>query len=350
MADLSTTPIEQVKIAAITIGSRRRRKLGPLASLAKSIKEQGLIHPIVLRDGNELVVGARRLAACTQLGWKTIPARRVETMSDDELRAIELDENVQRLDLNSYEASGQCLAKLAAEAAKIAEEEAAAMAKEERVSADSADTPMPERRRRAADTRVSKRGRRREGKRPKGKVSRKKLAERTGVSETTQREVEEHVRLAELYPVFRRPEWKKLNVLQAGELLDHMPSARDRIRATALIVRPDDRPPLDPARALCILKNLADFDDDWRREVLKMAESEDEETRDKALTTAARLPPQLDPRFLDLQEITTKLRRLWQRKRDDHAARILDVAERAEKIVVAMRGDYQRERERLMRR
>lgn len=112
MNKISDAAVRLVGIADISIGKRRRQKLGRLTSLTKSIQLHGLIHPIILRNGNELVSGQRRLEACKQLGWKTIPARSVELLSDQELRPIEYDENNQRLTFADFEASSARLAQI----------------------------------------------------------------------------------------------------------------------------------------------------------------------------------------------------------------------------------------------
>jgi ParB-like chromosome segregation protein Spo0J len=65
-------------IAAITVGARHRRDMGDLASLAKSIAEIGLLHPIVVNQHGELIAGARRLAAFRMLGRTEIPTRIVD--------------------------------------------------------------------------------------------------------------------------------------------------------------------------------------------------------------------------------------------------------------------------------
>jgi hypothetical protein len=100
-------------------------------------------------------------------------------MRDEELRAIELEEKTERVDLANYEASAQRLAKLCAEAAALAEQEAAG------VSAESAQTPTSGKRKRKK--------RKGEGRPAKGAVSRRAVAEATGVAVGTQRELEEHV-------------------------------------------------------------------------------------------------------------------------------------------------------------
>jgi len=76
-----------------------------LAELAASIKEHGIIQPVVVRphaQGYELVVGERRLRACKQLGLEKIPAV-IKTLSDQDMTEIALIENIQRHNLNPIE-------------------------------------------------------------------------------------------------------------------------------------------------------------------------------------------------------------------------------------------------------
>jgi ParB family chromosome partitioning protein len=59
-----------MKIKDIKVGERFRRKLGNIDLLAQSIKEEGLLYPILVdKDGN-LIDGQRRLVALKQLGIK----------------------------------------------------------------------------------------------------------------------------------------------------------------------------------------------------------------------------------------------------------------------------------------
>lgn len=75
-----------------------------LAELVSSIKQAGLLQPIVVRRANgggsyELIAGERRLRACQQLGWERIPA--VQRDADDRtLLTLALIENLQRDDLS----------------------------------------------------------------------------------------------------------------------------------------------------------------------------------------------------------------------------------------------------------
>jgi hypothetical protein len=54
-----------------------RRRLDGVAELAESIREYGLLQPIVVRsvdEGYQVVAGHRRLEAVRALGWDTVPA------------------------------------------------------------------------------------------------------------------------------------------------------------------------------------------------------------------------------------------------------------------------------------
>jgi ParB family chromosome partitioning protein len=79
---------------------------GALEELVSSIKQAGLLQPIVVRRANgaspggyELIAGERRLRACQQLGWERIPA--VQREADDRtLLTLALIENLQWDDLS----------------------------------------------------------------------------------------------------------------------------------------------------------------------------------------------------------------------------------------------------------
>jgi ParB family chromosome partitioning protein len=87
-----------------------RENLDPekLTELANSIKEKGLIQPIVVRktsEGFELVAGERRLKAAKSLGLKMIPALIKENLTKVGMLELTLIENIQREDLNPIEAA-----------------------------------------------------------------------------------------------------------------------------------------------------------------------------------------------------------------------------------------------------
>jgi ParB family chromosome partitioning protein len=79
-----------------------------LADLVASIKENGLLQPIVVRPAPanpgqyELVAGERRWRATMRLGWKEIPAT-IREVDDRTLLVLALVENLQRSELSALE-------------------------------------------------------------------------------------------------------------------------------------------------------------------------------------------------------------------------------------------------------
>jgi ParB family chromosome partitioning protein len=62
----------------VMMGERTRADLGDIDSLAASMRDVGLLHPITITDTGKLLAGQRRLEAARRLGWTTIPVRIVE--------------------------------------------------------------------------------------------------------------------------------------------------------------------------------------------------------------------------------------------------------------------------------
>jgi ParB family transcriptional regulator, chromosome partitioning protein len=76
-----------------------------LEKMARSIKEQGIIQPLLVRkddNGYELVAGERRLRAAKKAGLDQVPVI-VKTITDTDLLEMSIVENVQREDLNPME-------------------------------------------------------------------------------------------------------------------------------------------------------------------------------------------------------------------------------------------------------
>ena len=77
-----------------------------LSELANSIKQQGLIQPIVLRkvgDRYQIISGERRTRASKLAGFSTIKAQVYENLDDKVMSEWALIENIQRVDLNPVE-------------------------------------------------------------------------------------------------------------------------------------------------------------------------------------------------------------------------------------------------------
>lgn len=76
-----------------------------IAALAKSIDDEGLLAPLIVRmegDVAHLVVGERRWRACLSLGWSEVPVR-IKTGSAAEVRRAVFAENFHRRDITSVE-------------------------------------------------------------------------------------------------------------------------------------------------------------------------------------------------------------------------------------------------------
>jgi len=100
--------IHEVPAALIKANPYQPRKhFDPLQlnDLAKSIKEHGILQPLLVRkdkEGYELVAGERRLRAALAIGLKTVPVI-VKDLEDFEMAELALIENLQREDLNYFE-------------------------------------------------------------------------------------------------------------------------------------------------------------------------------------------------------------------------------------------------------
>jgi len=76
-----------------------------ISELATSIKEHGVLSPIIVRPNGskyEIIAGERRYKAAGQAGLKDIPAI-IKQASDGDSRIISLIENIQREDLNDID-------------------------------------------------------------------------------------------------------------------------------------------------------------------------------------------------------------------------------------------------------
>src|SRR6266446_1877750 len=115
--DSSPSKLEMVSVDLIRRSPHQARKAFDeenLWKLAESMRQEGLIQPITIRKllpmagdredpGYELVSGERRLRAARLLGWTMIEARVISVVSEGEVAAKGLIENLQREDLNPIE-------------------------------------------------------------------------------------------------------------------------------------------------------------------------------------------------------------------------------------------------------
>lgn len=109
--EYSRIPEEGIKMIPIKdiVPNRDQPRLSlkeeSLAELAESIKEQGVLQPVVLTKREreyELICGERRVRAATLAGLEKIPAV-VKEIAGEKLLELALVENLQREDLNPLE-------------------------------------------------------------------------------------------------------------------------------------------------------------------------------------------------------------------------------------------------------
>lgn len=102
--------LKEVPITSIVFGERFREDYGDLSQLIESFKKEGIIQPLAVRDNGDgtyfLLAGGRRYTAATKAGLDSLPVRCYpSTLSELEMRSIELMENVLRKDLEWLEAA-----------------------------------------------------------------------------------------------------------------------------------------------------------------------------------------------------------------------------------------------------
>ena len=129
-----STDINRLPLTALQAGKyqpRQKMEAGALQELAESIREQGVMQPLLVRlvapGKYEIIAGERRFRAATIAGLKEVPV--LVTGADDQAAAaMALVENMQREDLNPLEES-QGLARLIEEFGFTHEQAAKAVGK-----------------------------------------------------------------------------------------------------------------------------------------------------------------------------------------------------------------------------
>jgi ParB family transcriptional regulator, chromosome partitioning protein len=113
----SSTAINRLPLTALQAGKyqpRQKMAAGALQELAESIREQGVMQPLLVRlvspGKYEIIAGERRFRAASIAGLKEVPVL-VSEADDQAAAAMALVENMQREDLNPLEES-QGLARL----------------------------------------------------------------------------------------------------------------------------------------------------------------------------------------------------------------------------------------------
>lgn len=98
--------IVEMEIGNLVVGkANARRSPGAIDELAESIKQVGVLEPLIVRPIGkkfEVVAGTRRLAAAKKIRLRNVPCI-VREMDDDTAMIVSLAENIQRGDLNDEE-------------------------------------------------------------------------------------------------------------------------------------------------------------------------------------------------------------------------------------------------------
>ncbi len=130
-------PEQEVEVKSIAANPYQPRRVfdeEKLQELAASIKEYGIVQPLVVRakgKGYQLVAGERRLRAAKLAGLTKVPVI-IKEYDDSKMMEIALIENIQRHDLNSIE-EAQGLRRLMSEF-KLTQEQVAAKVGRSRVA------------------------------------------------------------------------------------------------------------------------------------------------------------------------------------------------------------------------
>ena len=87
----------EMPVEEIVIGDRARTELGDIERLQKSIKERGLLYPIIIeKESKELVDGFRRYTCHKKLGLPTIEVRFEEDLTPVEKKILEYETNLHK--------------------------------------------------------------------------------------------------------------------------------------------------------------------------------------------------------------------------------------------------------------
>jgi ParB family transcriptional regulator, chromosome partitioning protein len=107
----SSAEVSRLPLTALQAGKyqpRQNMEAGPLQELAESIREQGVMQPLLVRlvspGKYEIIAGERRFRAATIAGLTEVPVL-VSEADDKGAAAMALVENMQREDLNPLEES-----------------------------------------------------------------------------------------------------------------------------------------------------------------------------------------------------------------------------------------------------
>lgn len=94
---------ERVAVETIRVRERVREDLGDIETLKNSLREYGLLNPVLVDESYNLIAGERRLEAARALGWAQIDVRVMDGMSRVALFDMEVHENLLRKEFTERE-------------------------------------------------------------------------------------------------------------------------------------------------------------------------------------------------------------------------------------------------------
>jgi len=297
---LQRASVESLSIERVKVGKRRRAG-GSVAELKRSILAYGIIHPIVVTEDLELAVGGRRLRAAKLAGWKSIPARRVK-LSRDELRELELEENLQREELDAFEQSTARGLEIEATVEEL-ERGQAARARSSRKSPESLRS-----------------------------AARKQL----GISAGTDNRDRQIIRDVKQFPTLES--WSQRTIKKAAEAIRELPAAEQaQAERFAGTFHPRMR-----HEAVESLENLLDWPKPLRSKIWALTRNSDPQKHELAQTTALELPPVPDERYGRVKSLTSELKDLVKRskKKDRTHSLIRDAHRSMQEAVELLEAAY----------
>lgn len=102
----ATYEFHLIQVSSIKVHpDRQRKELRGIKELKTSIERNGLLHPIIINRKNELVAGERRFRSFQELNIEKIPIHYLDELNPYEAKAVELEENIRRVDLTWKESA-----------------------------------------------------------------------------------------------------------------------------------------------------------------------------------------------------------------------------------------------------
>jgi len=196
--------------------------------------------------------GAQRLAATILLGGERIEVVQLGDLTPQQLRVLELEENVRRKDLTQYEKS-----KIMVEYIETVKEEM----EEERFLGKVPKNPL--------------------GGRPQEPTAEDKVEKHTGISRRTAHRAEAHVDTADSFPFMQS--WPQYRVLEAHEWFKQLPEEEHQLVANIL-----SQPAIPSRQAVEILQNMSGKPQEERQEIYKLDRGDEQE---RTLAQPAPSPP-----------------------------------------------------------